>query len=348
MRWTTTAVIAVTISLIGALSGCSSAALDPTRMPVPGGYAPHDSYPVRIEFSSALNLPGRAKVDFGGVQVGVLDHLELIDTTAVAHVEIDSTTSLPTNVRAELRQATVLGDIYIAIVAPPKPTGEHLHAGDTIPLVNTAPASNVEDLLRSMSTYVGGGTLSTLQETILNTNKAFPQSEELTHIHRNLADMARDLAGNSQTVDEIITSLQGITGSLADNTHPFRRLLLEGPQKLSALAEVAVGIVDLVVSLGQLSTNTRPLIDTITPDFIQMISYFTPFLNAATTADTTIPVIADKTIRLIRDRLIPFFGDGGPKYTVTGIDTPGTSLGIDPGERADEVIRRMQTMGLLR
>ncbi|ALR10749.1 mammalian cell entry protein [Mycobacteroides saopaulense] len=348
MRRAVKFLVALPISVIVLISGCSSTALDPTRMPVPGGYTPRNGYSIRIEFSSALNLPGRAKVDFGGIQIGVLDHLELVDTTAVAHVEIDGGTILPANTRAELRQATVLGDIYIAMIAPDRPTPEQLHAGDTISLQNTAPASNVEDLLRSMSTYIGGGTLNTLQETIINVNKAFPQPEELTHIHRNLTGMLHDLASNSQTIDEMITSLQNITGSLVENTRPFQRLLIEGPQKLSALAEVAVGIVDLVVALGRLSTNARPLVDTVTPDFLQMISYFTPFLNTATTADTTIPVLADKTVRLIRDRLIPFFGDGGPKYTVTGINTPGQSLGVDPAERADEVVRRMQTMGLLR
>lgn len=97
---------------------CSSEALDPTKMPMPGAYLPKNTYRLKIEFSSVLNLPGRAKVDSGGVQVGLLDRVELKGTTPVAYVEIDGDAKFPENVRAELRQATVLGDIYIAMISP--------------------------------------------------------------------------------------------------------------------------------------------------------------------------------------------------------------------------------------
>ena len=55
---------------IGGTAGCS---LDPTRLPVPGAYTPRHAYHIKIEFASVLNLPARAKVDAGGVQIGVLD-----------------------------------------------------------------------------------------------------------------------------------------------------------------------------------------------------------------------------------------------------------------------------------
>lgn len=81
---------------------------------------------------------------------------------------------------------------------------------------------------------------------------------------------------------------------------------------------------------------------------MQILSYLTPFIHSASTADTTIPVLGDKMVRTIRDRIILFFKDGGPKYTVTDIQTPDGTLGVSPGERADSVIRNMQTMGLVR
>ena len=50
---------AVAISLTAACS------LDPTRLPVPGAYTPHHPYRIKIEFSSVLNLPARAKEHWG-------------------------------------------------------------------------------------------------------------------------------------------------------------------------------------------------------------------------------------------------------------------------------------------
>ena len=98
------------------ISVSTACQLDPTRLPVPGAFTPHDAYNIKIEFSSVLNLPARAKVDSGGVQVGVLDHVQLEGNTAVAYVEIAGDTTLADDTRAELRQATPLGDIYIALL----------------------------------------------------------------------------------------------------------------------------------------------------------------------------------------------------------------------------------------
>ena len=88
-----------------------------------GRLQPRPRLPIKIQFSSVLNLPARAKVDSGGVQIGVLDHVQLDGTTAVAYVDISGDSTLPGDTRAELRQATPLGDIYIALVPPEDRSG---------------------------------------------------------------------------------------------------------------------------------------------------------------------------------------------------------------------------------
>ncbi len=338
----------VAVALITVSAGCSASALDPTRMPVPGSYNPRDTYSVNIEFSSVLNLPGRAKVDLGGVQVGVLDHVELKGTTAVASIAVERGVTLPTDVRAELRQATVLGDVYIALTAPARSTGSTLADGDTITLAQTSPASNVEDLLRSMSSLVGGGTLNTLQQTVIDMNRAFPPSGQLSEMRARIAQMLHELADNASTINRIVDSTETISSSFVANKKTFERLLAEGPSKLTSLANVAVGIVDLIVSFRGLAQAVSPILDPATSNIIQVLSYVAPFVDTVATADTTIPVIADKLVRLMRDRLIPFFGNGGPKYTVTEVITSDAGLGFSPAERADDLIRQMQTMGLVK
>lgn len=327
----------------------SACSLDPTRLPVPGSYVAGDKYTLKIEFSSVLNLPARAKVDSGGVQVGVLDRVDLVGSTAVANVDVSSDVKLPENTRAELRQATLLGDTYIALFPPESPSPVTLRDGDTIPLRNTVPADNVEDVLRSVSNLVSGGALSTLQDTVVNLNNAFPKDPaELTRIQRKLAGVLHDLAANQDTIDEILSGAQNISGNLVTNTGTFDRLITEGPDKLEGLGSVTLNIVDLIIDFANLGRNLSPLLDPITPDLLQIISHVTPFVATASTADTTIPVVADKLVGLIRDKLIGFFRDGGPKYTISEIDSPDGSIGLDPAARADQVISTMQTMGLLK
>lgn len=340
---------AITVLLAAmAVSLAPACSLDPTRLPVPGAFEPVDKYTIGIEFTSVLNLPARAKVDSGGVQVGVLDRVELVGDTAVAYVDMSGKVKLPQNIRAELRQATILGDIYIALLRPEDPAPESLRNGDTIGLRNTVPADNVEDAMRSVSNLVAGGAIGTLQDTVINLNKAFPKDPaELIAMKNKIAGVLHDLAANQDSVEAILTSTENVSNSLAANTGTFDRLVTEGPDKLEGLSGVTLNIIRIIAKARGISEYGAPLINPVMPDLIQMLSYISKFVASVTTADTTIPVVTDKLVDLIRDKLIPFFGDGGPKYTVSQVHAPDGSLGINPSPSADELIRAMQTMGLM-
>lgn len=333
------------VAVVGLTAGCS---LDPTRLPVPGSYVPGDKYTIKVEFSSVLNLPGRAKVDFGGVRVGVLDRVQLVGSTAVAYVDVAKNILLPQNTRAELRQATVLGDIYIALLPPDNPAQAALRDGDTIPLRNTLPADNVEDILRGVSNLVSGGALNTLQETVINFNKAFPKDPaEQERIRTKLAGGLRDLAANQAAIDEILSSAENLSSGVIDDTGVVERLLSEGPGKLEAMTGVLPDIIQLLVDFQDLGRSGAQLLVPNAPDFIQMLSYITPLVGSVATADTTVPVIADKLVGLVRDKLIPFFGNGGPKFSVSEVHPPQVNPGVDPADKADQAVSAMRAMGML-
>lgn len=339
-----TCVLLATVA-IGLTSACS---LDPTRLPVPGAYTPDHAYRIKIQFASVLNLPARAKVDSGGVQIGVLDRVELEGTTAVTYVEIAGDTTLPVNTRAELRQATPLGDIYIALLPPDNRSGAILRDGDTIPFRNTAPADNVEDLLRSMSNLVAGGAIGTLQTTVVDVNKAFPKDPgELTRMQHTVSGVLNDLADNQHTIDDILSGMENITSSFAANTTVFNRLVTEGPAKVQGLSAITMAILNVVGASHDVGMLGGKLINPIAADLIQILSYITPMVDTMATADTTIPVVADKIVALLRYKLLGFFRDGGPKYTITELHAPTGHEGVDPADKADQAMQAMQTMGML-
>jgi phospholipid/cholesterol/gamma-HCH transport system substrate-binding protein len=345
-RSTRAARVLLAAVLIGLTAACS---LDPTRLPVPGAYTPHHAYRIKIQFSSVLNLPARAKVDSGGVQIGVLDHVQLDGTAAVAYVDMSGETKLPGNTRAELRQATPLGDIYIALVPPEdRSAAAVLRDGDTIPLRNTAPADNVEDVLRSVSNLVAGGAIGTLQSTVVNVNKAFPKDPaELTRIQQTIGGVLNDLAANQDTIDGILSSLENITTNLAANTDVFNRLVTEGPPKLEGLSAVTVAILKVVGDSQDIGDLGGQLLNPIVGDLIQMLSYITPMVGTLATVDTTIPVLADKLIAFLHYKLIGFFRNGGPKYIVSELHPPTGHEGVDPADKSDAAVKAMQSMGML-
>ncbi len=337
----------LTVMAICLTAACS---LDPTRLPVPGAYSPQHAYRIKIQFSSVLNLPARAKVDSGGVQIGVLDHVQLDGTTAVAYADIAGDTKLPGNTRAELRQATPLGDIYIALVPPVDRAGDVpvLRDGGTIPLRNTAPADNVEDLLRSVSNLVAGGAIGTLQSTVVNVNKAFPKNPaELTRMQQTLAGVLNDLAANQDTIDGILSSMENITTNMAANTEVFNRLVTEGPPKLEGLSAITMAILNVVGDSRDVSKLGGELTNPITGDIMQMLSYLTPMVGTLATLDTTIPVLADKLIAFLHYKLLGFFRNGGPKYIVSELHPPTGHEGVDPADKADQAVKAMQSMGML-
>ncbi|ORW94446.1 mammalian cell entry protein [Mycobacterium sp. IEC1808] len=345
--------VLVALLTIGLTAACS---LDPTRLPVPGAYSPEDSYRVKIQFSSVLNLPARAKVDFGGIQIGVLDHVQLDGTTAVAYVDIAGDSRLPANTRAELRQATPLGDIYIALLPPEDRAGDRsgdrsvapLRDGDTIPLRNTAPADNVEDVLRSVSNLVAGGAIGTLQSTVVNLNHAFPQDPaELTRAQQTVAGVLNDLAANQDTIDGILSSMDNITTNVAANTTVFNRLVTEGPPKLQGLSAITLAILNVVGDSREIGDLGGQILNPVAGDMMQMLSYITPLVGTVATLDTTIPVLADKLIAFLHYKLLGFFRNGGPKYIVSELHPPTGHEGVDPADKADAAVSAMQTMGML-
>lgn len=340
--------VACLLLAVLAIVPTSACSLDPTRLPVPGAYTPHHAYRIKIEFSSVLNLPARAKVDSGGIQIGVLDHVALDGSKAVAYVEMSGDTTLPDNTRAELRQATPLGDIYIALLPAAKPSAGVLHDGGTIPLRNTEPAANVEDVLRSVSNLVAGGAIGTLRDTVVNFNKAFPRDPAaLTRIQHTIAGVLNDLAANQDTINGILSSMENIGTNLSGNTGVFNRLVAEGPAKLEGLSAITLAIVRLVADSKGIDELGGQVINPVAGDWMEMLSYLTPWVGTVATVDTTIPVLADKMMALIRTKLIPFFRHGGPKYTISELHPPTGHEGVDPADKADQAVSAMRTMGLL-
>ena len=220
--------------------------------------------------------------------------------------------------------------------------------GDTIPLRNTAPADNVEDVLRSVSNLVAGGAIGTLQNTVVNVNKAFPKDPaELTRIQRTIGGVLNDLAANQDTIDGILSSLENITTNLAANTDVFNRLVTEGPPKLEGLSAVTVAILKVVGDSHDIGDLGGQLLNPIVGDLMQMLSYITPLVGTLATVDTTIPVLADKLIAFLHYKLIGFFRDGGPKYIVSELHPPNGHEGVDPADKSDAAVRAMQSMGML-
>ncbi|MFI6871705.1 MlaD family protein [Nocardia sp. NPDC050406] len=325
---------AVAAALVLTLSGCGVRATD---IPIPGTYPSGDTYSVRIEFGSVLNLPDRAKVIADGVEIGMLDHIELIGNTAVATVQVKAGARLPRQTTAELRQSTILGDIHIALEAPKQSDAVFLQDGDVIPVSQTVPATNVEDILRALSNIVTGGRWADMQTLVADVNAAFPSDPaELDRITAAGTATLRDLASHTADLDRILASAQQITGRLESGKAAVDEILTLGPERAAGLAGVLFNVVRLIAGAGTLAEEAGELLLPFTGDLRDITAILAPTALTVAYADITLPANLETFHTLLRDKLIPFLN--APEVHVRKVDAQAS---------ADQLVTVLRSIGMV-
>ncbi|WP_282779063.1 MULTISPECIES: MlaD family protein [unclassified Nocardia] len=325
---------ALAAGLVLTLSGCGVRATD---IPIPGTYPSGDTYTVRIEFGSVLNLPDRAKVIADGVEIGMLDRIDLVGTTAVATVELKTDARLPKTTTAELRQSTILGDIHIALEPPRDSEVAFLQDGDVIPVGQTVPATNVEDILRALSNIVTGGRWSDMQQLVADVNAAFPTDPaEIDRITRAGRAALTDLSSHTPELDRILAAAQQITGKLESGRAAVDQILTLGPDRAAGLADVLFNVVRLIAGAGVLADEAGELLLPLAGDFRSIVSILAPTALTVAYADITVPANLEAFHTLLRDKLIPF------------LHAPDVHLrGVDAQADADELVTVLRSMGMV-
>ena len=187
-------------------------------LPLPGGKAvdPDDAITVTAEFSDALNVVPRTAVMVDDVPVGQVSQIDRVGWHAKITMQIRKDLELPDNTVAEIRQTSLLGEKYVALISPTgaKPAGL-LANGDNIPLSATSRNPEVEEVLGALSFVLSGGGIGQLR-TI---------SSELNKMMNGRTGEMRDLLGRINTLvatlddqkGDIVAAMEGIdklTGTL--------------------------------------------------------------------------------------------------------------------------------------
>ena len=146
----------------------SACSVDLESVPLPARSVGGDTYTVYATFENALNLPNQAKVKLAGADIGEVEDMRVDNYTAVVTLRISEKVTLPTGTRAELRSATPLGDIFVAVQPPVDavPDAPVLQGGDTIEIEETSAAATIEEVLTTSALLVNGGVIRNLTKVI--------------------------------------------------------------------------------------------------------------------------------------------------------------------------------------
>lgn len=243
---------AFAVALPLATAGCATSGLASLPLPHPGEGP--GGYTLTAVFANALNLPAFATVRLAGADVGQLETLEARDYTAVATLRIRDGVRLPEGTTVELRSATPLGDVFVAVKPPPDapPDAPLLSDGDTIGIESTAAAATVENLLTGAAVLVNGGAVQNLTDIINGAGKA--AGADGGRNFRQLVDRTTELldtmnARSGQLADSL-TALSGLSASIDGKRQELADLMTAAAPATDTLAAHTTQIADLIVAAG--------------------------------------------------------------------------------------------------
>lgn len=242
--------LAAAVSLTTA--GCATNGLASLPLPHPG--LSQGGYSLTAIFENALNVPALAKVRLAGADVGQLEELTAKDYTAVAKLRIQNGVELPEGSTVELRSATPLGDVFIAVKPPVNApaNGALLKDGDTIGLDHTEAAATVENLLTGAAVLVNGGAVQNLTNLINGAGKAV--GDDGGRNFRTLIDHTNDLLTRMDRrtgqIEDSIVALSGLSRRLDEKNHTIVELMTAAVPATDVLAAQTNRIADLAVQAG--------------------------------------------------------------------------------------------------
>lgn len=279
------------VSLLVALTGCQfDGAYD---LPLPGQQVKEeDGYVVTADFTDVVNVVPRTLVMANDVAVGQVLEVERIGWHARVKMRVRDDISLPANAVADVRQTSLLGEKYIALLEPTdvKPSPERLADGDLIPLERTARNPEVEEVLGALSFLLSGGGVGQLKTISHELN------EMLTGRDRDIRDMLSRLETMVGSLDSqrdnIITAMESVN-SLAATLNKEKdavgaALDAMGPA-LEVLNEQHAALMKMLKEMDRLGAVGTRVLNASRDNIVASLRHLQPALEGLADAGDSLP-----------------------------------------------------------
>ncbi|GAB3135646.1 MlaD family protein [Tsukamurella serpentis] len=315
----------------------------PATLPAPASFA--SGWQLRVEFANALNLPDQAQVRLDGRIVGTLDSVRLDADRAVATVTVTEPATIAADTTAELRQDTLLGDVYIALTSAPTSTRGPLRDGGVIPLSQTRPPDQIEDLMVSLSGFLGSGGVAQLGNTVNRIDAAFPDDPARTRtITDNLSTTVLAWANDTRSLNDALRSVVGVTDAVVAQRELIGAYLSPAGLKRWAVINETSRVSEVFAGLAPVVRNAAPLTPAVRDLAALLTQVVTPLLLLDRPVGATRPDNLINLRNLLRDTIIPWV-EKGPKVTIAKVsDGPG----VPTAEKAEQAVRAMRMIGAVK
>jgi phospholipid/cholesterol/gamma-HCH transport system substrate-binding protein len=220
-------------------------------------------FKLKAAFSDAQAVtPGQGQsVRVAGVQVGKITEVKLENGVAIVTMDLDPQWKKKLDVKSDatalLRPRTGLKDMFIEL--DPGGSGTTLNDGDTIPVQNTAPDIDPDEILSALDT----DTRAYLQLLINSAGKGLKGHgndlnltfKALDPTYRDLARVSTAIAERRQQLKRLIHNYGQLTNTLADTDGAIRRLVNSSDAVFRAFASedqnISLAVSKLPATLNQ-------------------------------------------------------------------------------------------------
>ncbi|HEX8779912.1 MAG TPA: MCE family protein, partial [Nocardioides sp.] len=250
-------------------------------LPLPGNPVDaDDALTVTASFADVLNVVPRSPVMVDDVVVGQVSEVERDGWTAEVTLQVPKDVEVSDDVTAEIRQTSLLGEKYVALVEPGGRRVGRLEEGDHIPLASTGRNPEVEEVLGALSFLLSGGGVGQIRTISTELNKVMSgRTGRIRHLMRGLDDLVGTL---DEQKHDIIAAMESIN-SLADTLVREKKTIQDALDATGpALAVLNRQHRQLVTMLGQLDelgrVGTR-VIGATKEDLLATLGHLQPILQ---------------------------------------------------------------------
>jgi phospholipid/cholesterol/gamma-HCH transport system substrate-binding protein len=274
-------------------------------------------FTINAEFSTAQAvMPGQGQsVRVSGVQIGEVGGVTLNSGIATVQLQIDSQYKglIHTNWTALLRPKTALKDMFIEL-APGRGTAPVAEPGFTIPVSNTNPDIDVDEILSSLD----ADTRSYLQLLVNGAGLGLQHNggSELAQVlerfeptHRDLARVNKAIGARGNDLRQLVNSLQRLNTALATNQTQIEQLVVSSGKVFRAFASedgnISRALVDLPGTLRQ-TTATLRKVQTFANVLGPTARNLLPAARALPEANSALVSLAKPSTPIVKNQIRPF------------------------------------------
>ncbi|HVF75766.1 MAG TPA: MCE family protein [Acidimicrobiales bacterium] len=232
----------------GVLPGCSSG----------GG----DGYQVTAYFDKAVSLYEASDVKVLGLSAGTVDEIEVEGTRVRVRMTINGDQPLPADVQATIVPFSLIGERYVQLFPAWTPGQPRAQGGLVIPAERTTIPTEPDEalaalkkLLDSLDPNATGRLVTNLADDLRGNGQG------INDALRGLADLTSTLAAKDAELVGIIENFDTFTAALRTRERQLGQVMDQFASATSLLAEERENIAKLVDSLSRLSADGLDLVN---------------------------------------------------------------------------------------